>query len=57
MDNYIYNPEKGHLIGLPARDISADEWANYPDELTKPALKMGMYQLEKKNEVKNAEHS
>jgi hypothetical protein len=52
VDKYIYDETKGYLIGLPARDISADEWKTYPDELTKPALKMGMYKLQKK-EVKD----
>jgi len=58
VDNkYIYKPEKGYLIGLPARDMSEAEWKSYPEELTKAALKMGMYQLDKKNEVKNAKRS
>jgi len=57
VDKYIYNPEKGYLIGLPARDMSEAEWKTYPDELTKPALKMGMYKLDKKSEVKDVKRS
>ncbi len=48
MDKYIYNPEKGYFIDLPARDMDADEWKKYPEELTKAALKAGLYKLEKK---------
>lgn len=59
MDKYIYNPEKGYLAGLPARDMSAEEWESYPSELTRAALKMGMFQLDKKKdtEVKNVKRS
>jgi len=57
VDKYIYKKDKGYLIGLPARDMSEAEWKSYPEPLTKAALKLGMYQLDKKNEVKNAERS
>lgn len=55
MDKYKYDEKKGYFVGLPARDIDADEWHELPEELTKPALKMGMYKLQKeaKKEVKN----
>ena len=54
MDKYKYDPEKGYLIGLPARDITADEWESYPKELTDAALKLKMYRLSKEvKEVKN----
>lgn len=54
MDKYIYNEKKGYFIGLPARDIDADEWNELPEELTKPALKLGIYILKKeKTEVKH----
>ena len=52
MDKYIYDESKGYMIGLPARDLTAEEWKQYPDELTKAALKQELYKLEK--EVKNA---
>lgn len=42
------------MIGLPARDMDADEWEQYPKELTKAALKQRLYIIEKKNEVKDA---
>ena len=54
MDKYKYDPEKGYLIGLPARDITADEWELLPLELTDAALKLKMYRLVKEaKEVKN----
>lgn len=57
MAKYIYQQGKGHMIGLPARDMTEEEWNSYPDELTKPALKLGLYILDKpktKKEVTNA---
>ena len=54
MDKYIYNPEKGYFIDLPARDMTADEWKEYPEELTKAALKVGVYKKQKSKEVENA---
>lgn len=57
MDKYIYNPEKGYFIDLPARDMDADEWKEYPEELTKAALKAGVYKKQKSKEVENAKCS
>jgi hypothetical protein len=55
VDKYIYDETKGYFIGLPARDITADEWKELPEELTKAALKAKLYKLSKKsNEVKDA---
>ena len=54
MDKYIYQGS-GYFVGLPARDLSVDEWKQFPKELTKAALKAGIYKLEKhKEEVENA---
>lgn len=53
---YIYQGG-GYFVGLPARDLDADEWKQFPEELTKAALKAGIYKLEKQEketEVKNA---
>lgn len=50
MDKYIYDQEKGYLAGLPARDIDVDEWKLLPKELTKAALKLGMYKTVPKEE-------
>ena len=54
-DCYIYQGS-GYFVGLPARDLDADEWKQFPEELTKAALKAGIYKLEKEQEkeVKNA---
>ena len=54
MDKYVYLGQ-GYFVGLPARDMSVDEWKQFPKELTKAALKAGIYKLEKhKEEVENA---
>jgi hypothetical protein len=55
VDKYVYQ-NWGYFVGLPARDIDADEWKAYPKELTKAALKDGLYKLEKEQteEVKDA---
>jgi hypothetical protein len=56
MAKYIYKGG-GYMIGLPARDMTEDEWKSYPQELTKPALKLGLYELSKPKptkEVKDA---
>jgi hypothetical protein len=55
MDSYKYDKTKGYLIGLPARDMTVTEWKTYPEELTKAALKLGLYKLDTKlKEVKDA---
>jgi len=55
-DKYKYDEKKGYFAGLPARDLSVDEWKQLPEELAKAALKMGMFKLikETKKEVENA---
>ena len=53
MDKYVYSGQD-YFVGLPARDIDADEWKQFPKELTKAALKAGIYKLEKQKEVENA---
>jgi hypothetical protein len=54
VDSYKYDPEKGYLMGLPARDIPVDEWKSLPEELTDAALKLKMYRLVKEaKEVKD----
>ena len=54
MDKYIYKGG-GYFAGVPARDMSAEEWAELPKEIQKAALKDGLYVHEKeKSEVKNA---
>ena len=57
MDNYIYIGNGDHLIGLPTKDMTDDEWKSYPEELTKAALKLGLYEIDKPKitkEVKDA---
>ena len=53
-DFYVYQGS-GYFVGLPARDLSVDEWKQFPKELTKAALKAGIYKLShQKSEVENA---
>ena len=53
---YIYHPEKGVMIGIPARDMTQEEWDQCPKEWTKSALAQGLYTVEKpvSKEVKHA---
>ncbi len=37
--------DNGYLIGLPARDMTEDEWLSYPSELTEPALAQKLYKV------------
>ena len=54
MDKYI-DKGGGYFAGVPARDMSAGEWAELPKESQKASLKAGLYVHEKeKSEVKNA---
>ena len=36
----------GFVIGLPARDMTLDEWRSYPKELIAAALRAGLFQIE-----------
>ena len=54
MDKYIYKGG-GYFAGVPARDMTAEEWAKLPKEIREAALKADLYVLEKaKSEVKDA---
>jgi hypothetical protein len=46
----------GYFIGIPARDLTEDEWNAIPKDEQKAILKSGIYTLEedKKAEVKHA---
>ena len=35
----------GYFAGVPARDMTLDEWAKCPKELRKAALKQGLYKI------------
>ena len=52
-DFYIYQGD-GYFVGLPARDLSVDEWKQFPKELTKAALSAKMYKFEKVKAVEKA---
>lgn len=46
----------GYFIGIPARDLTEDEWNAIPKDEQKAILKSGIYTLveDKKAEVKHA---
>lgn len=53
---FVYT-DRGFFNGLPARDMTEDEWLSYPSELTKPALTQKLYVIvreENIEEVKDA---
>lgn len=55
MDNVIYTGNGDYMIGLPARDMSVEEWEAYPEELTNSAIEQGLYKIVKnKSEVEDA---
>jgi hypothetical protein len=56
MAKYIFQLGKGYLVGLPSRDMTEDEWKSYPKDITKAALKLGLYEevKTKDSEVKDA---
>ena len=55
MDKYIYTGKGAYMIGLPTRDMDADEWESYPKELTQAALEQGLYEIElEQSEVEDA---
>lgn len=41
----IYHPEKGFFNGIPARDLSKDEWEGLSDEMQKTLIKLGLYEI------------
>lgn len=47
----------GFFNGLPARDLTEDEWLSYPRELTKPALTQRLYIVIKDDETKEVENA
>lgn len=50
---YIYIGGGSYIIGLPARDIEDEEWETYPEDITKAALKEGLYKVTDIKEVKH----
>lgn len=38
--------KENYLVGLPARDMSLEEWESYPQDLRAQALGLGLYQME-----------
>lgn len=41
----------GFFIGLPARDMTLQEWREYPEKLTKAAVKAGLFEIVTDKEV------
>ena len=42
----------GFYIGLPARDMTLQEWKSYPKPVIEAALKSGIYEVVTDREVK-----
>lgn len=38
-----YCGQGAYLLGLPARDMSLEEWQSYPESQRKLALELGLY--------------
>ncbi len=53
-DKRVIYKGSGFILGLPARDMTLDEWRSYPKELIEAALKAGLFQI-LKAEVKTDE--
>ena len=52
-DKRVRYTGKGFFIGLPARDMTLQEWREYPKELIEAAIKAGLYKvITDKREVK-----
>lgn len=52
MDEFIYVGKGEHLIGLPATDMTDEEFTSYPKELQQAALKLGLYKIDKPKSTK-----
>ena len=52
---YAYVGEGNFLLGLPTKNIPADDWEKYPEQLTETALKLGLYELQSEDEPAEAE--
>lgn len=55
MDKKIIFKGGGFFIGLPARDMTLDEWRSYPAKVKEAAIKAGLYQIVTDHEVKTDE--
>ena len=56
MDKRVVYKGHGFYIGLPARDMTLDEWRSYPKALIEVAMKAGLYQIvDEKKEIKTDE--
>ena len=44
MDKVVYQGA-GYFAGIPARDMTLDEWAKLPKEVRKAALKQELYKI------------
>lgn len=38
--------KENYLVGIPARDMSLEEWESYSEDLRAQALDLGLYQME-----------
>lgn len=54
-DKHVIYKGGGYIIGLPARNMTLEEWRSYPKELIAAAIKAGLYQIAETKEVKDHE--
>lgn len=45
MNSYRYRGQGRYLVGVPARDLTADEAARLPDRLRARLVKSGLYEV------------
>ena len=50
-----YIKKNEFIQGIPARDLTPDEWVALPKELQETALKSGVYEMPKKSVSKDGE--
>jgi hypothetical protein len=50
-----YCGQGSYMIGLPARDMTLEEWQSYPEALRSAALEIGLYDDERSLNHKEVE--
>lgn len=51
---WVYDKSDRFVLGLPARDISDEEWRELPTQLREEARKLGLYEHVKDDDSKSA---
>lgn len=53
MDKIVYKGG-GYYMGIPARDMTVEEWSQFPKAIRTAAIKQGLYKIETCKEVEAA---